>query len=214
MTRRRFCGSLGASGLLSNTSFKPADLAALIQAPAAGATVRTSAVSTRSSSSRRTVRDSNCRSWIPVSAISDPGRRTARTRVLDHLFIHRRRLPRNPRSSAARTRGLSRGIPHLPDDAGSARARIRPRSRKAALPLRCSAPPPLAVFMSGGQKSRRDRERASRALGIQATALRRQEHRDRAGAPRLSSSPSTCSIGASDGCCSTRIRLRIGSRST
>ena len=34
MTRRRFCGSLGAGGLLSNTSFKPADLAALLQAPA------------------------------------------------------------------------------------------------------------------------------------------------------------------------------------
>ena len=37
MTRRRFCGSLGASGLLSRTSFKPEDLAALIQAAPAEA---------------------------------------------------------------------------------------------------------------------------------------------------------------------------------
>jgi dienelactone hydrolase len=35
ITRRRFCGSLGASGLLSRTSFMPSDLAALTQAPAA-----------------------------------------------------------------------------------------------------------------------------------------------------------------------------------
>ena len=35
MTRRRFCGSLGASGLLSQASFGPGHLAALIQPPAA-----------------------------------------------------------------------------------------------------------------------------------------------------------------------------------
>ena len=34
MTRRRFCGSLGASGLLSQASFGPGHLAALIQPPA------------------------------------------------------------------------------------------------------------------------------------------------------------------------------------
>ena len=86
MTRRRFCGSLGASGLLSNTSFNPADLAALIQAPADAKD------SPHIGSLYPFVQQQADRSRLELSFLDSRFRnlgswqKTARARVLDHLF--------------------------------------------------------------------------------------------------------------------------------
>ena len=86
MTRRRFCGSLGASGLLSQTSFKPNDLAAFMQAAAQPNDsphignlypfVQQQADRSRLELSFLDSRFRNLGSW----------QKDARTRVLDHLF--------------------------------------------------------------------------------------------------------------------------------
>ena len=86
ITRRRFCESLGASGLLSQTSLVPADLAALMQAPAAPSDsphigslypfVQGQADRSRLELSFLDARFRNLGSW----------QKTARARVLEHLF--------------------------------------------------------------------------------------------------------------------------------
>ena len=87
MTRRRFCGSLGTSGLLSRTSFKPEDLAALIQAAPAEAKdsphlgslypfVQQQADRSRLELSFLDARFRNLGSW----------QKTARARVFEQLF--------------------------------------------------------------------------------------------------------------------------------
>ena len=86
LTRRRFCGSLGAAGLLSHASFGPADLSALVQAPSAAPEgphigslypfVQAQADRSRLELSFLEPRFRNLASW----------QKTARARVLDHLF--------------------------------------------------------------------------------------------------------------------------------
>jgi dienelactone hydrolase len=86
ITRRRFCGSLGASGLLSQTSLVPADLAALVQAPAVPSD------SPHIGSLYPFVQGQADRSRLELSFLDSRFRnlgswqKTARARVLEHLF--------------------------------------------------------------------------------------------------------------------------------
>ena len=86
MTRRGFWGSLAASGLLSRTPFKPAELATLMQAPT-GATD-----SPHIGNLYPFVQQQADRSRLELSFLDSrfrdlaPWQKTARTRVLDHLF--------------------------------------------------------------------------------------------------------------------------------
>ena len=86
ITRRRFCGSLGATGLLSGTSFKPADVAALVQAQTA------SADAPHLGSLYPFVQQLADRSPLELSFLESRFRnleswqKTARARVLEHLF--------------------------------------------------------------------------------------------------------------------------------
>lgn len=86
LTRRGFCRSLGAGGLLSSASFGPADMAALVQTPAPAQDnphvgnlypfVQQQADRSRLELSFLHARFRDLASW----------QRTARARVLDHLF--------------------------------------------------------------------------------------------------------------------------------
>ena len=86
MTRRGFWGSLAASGFLSQTSFKPAELAALMQAPAGAKD------SPHIGNLYPFVQQQADRSRLELSFLDArfrdlaPWQKTARTRVLDHLF--------------------------------------------------------------------------------------------------------------------------------
>ena len=86
MTRRGFWGSLAASGLLSRTPFKPAELATLMQAPAGAKD------SPHIGNLYPFVQQQADRSPLELSFLHPrfrdlaPWQKTARTRVLDQLF--------------------------------------------------------------------------------------------------------------------------------
>ena len=86
MTRRGFWGSLAASGLLSQASFKPAELAALMQAPTGAKD------SPHIGNLYPFVQQQADRSPLELSFLHPrfrdlaPWQKTTRTRVLDHLF--------------------------------------------------------------------------------------------------------------------------------
>ena len=188
MTRRGFCRTLGAGGILSQAPLRRRTA----RRPDADArrpprTARTSATCIHSCNSRPIDRGWNCLSCSPRFAISRHGRRRRAPECSTSCSTLRRRVASGGGHSPHRPGRLYRGVltfQTTPDLRVPGYVLI---PKKATLPapglvvLHCHG----GAYVWGKEKVVAVENEAGLAVGVQAATLRRNEHRERAGAPRL-----------------------------